>query len=70
MNYSSLNNDLKKRQLGGDKKSDTETDPEMCSLGSPCWDNYIYIGPEVGVKGSCISEKNLCKKKNIQSKRL
>lgn len=68
MNYSLLINDFKKRQMGGDKKSNTETKPGICSLGSPCWDNYIYIGPEVGVKGSCISEKNLCKKKTSKAK--
>jgi len=51
--------------------------PELCLMGSekgkngingPCWDNYTYVGPKVGKKGSCISKKNLCKKNTIRAK--
>ena len=62
MNYTSINN-FKNKQVGGIK-----TEPKMCSVGSPCWENYIYIGPKEGVKGSCISEENLCKKKTSRAR--
>tara|TARA_Y100000385_G_scaffold169072_1_gene175066 strand:- start:3033 stop:4274 length:1242 start_codon:yes stop_codon:yes gene_type:complete len=45
-----------------------DIDYKICSKGDPCWKDYIYIGPEPGVKGSCISEKNLCKKKTARAK--
>jgi hypothetical protein len=33
---------------------------EICDQG-PCWDKFIYVGPEPGIKGSCISREKLCK---------
>ena len=35
---------------------------EKYDVPGPCWDNYVYIGPEVGVTGSCIKKSKLCKK--------
>ena len=37
-----------------------EKELEICRQGS-CWDDYIYVGPEPGKKGSCISKETLCK---------
>lgn len=43
----------------------------ICDSPGPCWDGYIYVGPEVGEKGSCVKKSKLCKKsrgKGIQCK--
>ena len=42
--------------------------PKLCSIGDPCWDGYVFIGPEPNTKGSCISVSNLCKKKTSRAK--
>ena len=34
-----------------------------CDEPGPCWDGYVYLGPEPGKKGSCIKKKKLCNKK-------
>jgi len=48
------------------------SNPELCLEGKsvgkngvkgPCWPGHIYIGPEPGVRGSCIKKTKLCKKK-------
>ena len=36
---------------------------EICEEPGPCWENYVYIGPEPGKKGSCVKKKTLCNKK-------
>lgn len=35
----------------------------ICDEPGPCWDGYVYIGPEPRTKGSCIKKDKLCKKK-------
>tara|TARA_B110000483_G_C18198566_1_gene544179 strand:+ start:1698 stop:2909 length:1212 start_codon:yes stop_codon:yes gene_type:complete len=37
-------------------------DHTICDVPGPCWDGYIYVGPTVGAKGSCIQKEKLCKK--------
>lgn len=34
----------------------------ICDEPGPCWDGYVFIGPEEGKKGSCIKKDKLCKK--------
>lgn len=38
------------------------TNHTICDTPGPCWDGYIYVGPTVGAKGSCIKKEKLCKK--------
>ena len=39
------------------------SDFEICDEPGPCWDGYVYVGPEPRTKGSCIKKEKLCKKK-------
>ena len=34
----------------------------VCEEPGPCWDGYVYVGPEPGKSGSCIKKDKLCKK--------
>ena len=38
-----------------------------CQRG-PCWESYIYVGPEPGTKGSCISRDKITKGHKCYSK--
>ena len=38
-------------------------DYKICDQPGPCWDGYVYVGPEPKTSGSCISKDKLCKKK-------
>merc|ERR1711912_104624 len=40
----------------------------ICDSPGPCWDGYVYIGPNPGEKGSCIKVEKLCKKKTNRAK--
>ena len=40
-------------------------DYKICDQPGPCWDGYVYVGPEPKTSGSCISKDKLCKKKKI-----
>ena len=39
-----------------------KNDFSICDTPGPCWDGYIYVGPEVGKKGSCVKISKLCNK--------
>jgi hypothetical protein len=39
---------------------------EICDEPGPCWENYVYVGPEPGKKESCVKKQTLCKKKKAK----
>ena len=65
-----INSDIGKKILSkyfyflNQKGGDCDTDPSklFCTQG-PCWDGYIFVGPECNKKGSCIKKDKICKKK-------
>jgi hypothetical protein len=36
---------------------------KICDEPGPCWNGYVYVGPKVKAKKSCIKKEQLCKLK-------